>query len=215
MEIIPRISKNGRENDVMISRRFISFRVSNVIFLRDLSFPLEKENPFDTIIFYKSTFMVFSSPLFLSFLSLLLLYFVLYISFYIVFLLRVKKEERAILDIFLHKVSKVPALIEVMRPFISKKEAFDPIIEVHTETMISSTDSLYDVLTHNARLQNEFLFLMKLSMHVPGLQKHEYFLYIRDFIIGYERSMRGRFVNMNQAIRLWNRFVHIKNMTGI
>lgn len=102
-----------------------------------------------------------------------------------------------------------------MRPFIVKKEAFDSIIEVHTETMISSTDSLYDVLAHNARLQNEFLFLMKLSMHAPELQKHEYFLYIRNFIIDYERSMRARFSNMNHAIAQWNKFVHIKNVTGI
>ena len=159
--------------------------------------------------------MVFSSPIVLIFLVLFSIYCVLYISFYIFFLLRVKKEERTILDIFLHKISKVPALIEVMRPFIAKKEAFDPLIEVHTETMISSTDSLYDVLSHNARLQNEFLFLMKLSMYAPDLQKHEYFLYIRDFIIEYERTMRARFVHMNQAIADWNRFVHIKNMTGI
>lgn len=159
--------------------------------------------------------MSFSSPLFLVFLIFLSVYGILYISFYIFFLLRVKKEERALLDIFLHKISKVPALIEVMRPFIVKKEAFDPLIEVHTETIISSTDSLYDILSHNARFQNEFLFLMKLSMHVPELQKHEYFLYIRDFIVQYERTMRARFTNMNQAISSWNQFVHIKNMTGI
>jgi hypothetical protein len=109
----------------------------------------------------------------------------------------------------------VPALIEVMRPFIAKKEAFDPIITVHTETMVSATDSLYDILSHNARLQNEFLFLMKLSMHAPVLQKHEYFLYIRDFIIGYERNMRARLAYMNHAIVAWNQFIHIKNLTLI
>lgn len=191
------------------------FFITKITFPHMYLFFLEKENPFYRMIFYKFTLMILSSPLLSLILILLLIYCGIYISFYIFFLLRVKKEERAILDIFLRKISKVPALIEVMRPFIAKKEAFEPLIEVHTETMISSTDSLYDILSHNARLQNEFLFLMKLSMHVPDLQKHEYFLYIRDFIIQYERTMRARFVHMNQAIADWNRFIHIKNMTGI
>lgn len=138
---------------------------------------------------------------------------VVYTAFYILFARRVKVLEQGLLDVFLKKISKVPALIEVMRPYISKKEAFAPIIEVHTESMIASTDSLYDILSYNARLQNEFLFLMKLSVQVPELQKHEYFVYIRDFIIDYERAMRTRFASMNEAIRVWNEFVVIKNMT--
>ena len=138
-----------------------------------------------------------------------------YIAFYMLFARRVKVLEQGVLEVFLRKVSKIPALIEVMRPYISKKEAFAPIIEVHTESMISSTDSLYDILSYNARLQNEFLFLMKLSVQVPELQKHEYFLYIRDFIIEYERTMRSRFAATNEAIHDWNHFITIKNMTGI
>jgi hypothetical protein len=138
---------------------------------------------------------------------------IIYIAFYIFFLSAVKREERALLDIFLRKISKVPALIEVMRPYIVKPEAFDPITRVHTMTIIESSDSLYDILAHNASLQNEFLFLMKLSQHAAGLQKHEYFLYIRDFIISYERDMKSKFLSMNQVIQNWNRFVRIKNMT--
>lgn len=156
-----------------------------------------------------SNSFLFAIGVFLAF------YAIIYIWFYIFFSRSVKKEESILLDIFLKKISKVPALIEVMRPYIAKTEAFAPIIEVHTETMISSTDSLYDVLSHNARLQNEFLFLMKLSVHAPELQKHEYFLYIRDFIIDYERNMRSKFSDMNHAISQWNEFVRIKNMTGI
>lgn len=139
----------------------------------------------------------------------------IYTFVYIVFSNRVKTEERALLILFLRKVSKIPALIEVMRPYVVKKEAFDSLIKVHTDSIIESSSSLYDVLEHNARIQNEFLFLMKLSVHSKDLQKHEYFLYIRDFIIDYETNMRHRFQSMNQAIRLWNSFVHIKNATGI
>jgi hypothetical protein len=109
----------------------------------------------------------------------------------------------------------VPALIEVMKPYIVKHEAFAPLIMVHTESIIESNSSLYDVLEHNARIQNEFLFLMRLSVHSKELQKHEYFLYIRDFIIDYEKSMKVRFESMNRAIKFWNSFVRIKNATGI
>ena len=139
----------------------------------------------------------------------------IYAVVYTFFSSRVKAEEHALLVLFLRKVSKVPALIEVMRPYVVKEEAFAPLIMVHTESIIESNNSLYDVLEHNARIQNEFLFLMKLSVHSKELQKHEYFLYIRDFIIEYEKNMKERFESMNQAIRLWNSFVRIKNATGL
>ena len=140
---------------------------------------------------------------------------IVYISFYIFLSSAVKKEERALLDIYLHKISKIPALIEVMRPHIVKSEAFHPLTLAHTKSIIESHNSIYDILADNATLQNEFLFLMKLSQHAPELQKHENFLYIRDFIIRYEREMRDRFTTMNDAIHVWNRFVQIKNITII
>lgn len=145
----------------------------------------------------------------------LAIYTLLYGVVYTVFSKRVKDEEHALLILFLRKVSKVPALIEVMRPYVVKDEAFSPLINVHTESIIESNNSLYDVLEHNARIQNEFIFLMKLSVHSKELQKHEYFLYIRDFIIEYEKNMKSRFESMNQSIRIWNSFVRIKNATGI
>lgn len=159
--------------------------------------------------------MVSSHPLIVGIAVLFTILFLVYVFVYILFSHRVKKEEAVLLGIFLKKISKVPALIEVMRPYIVKWEAFDAIILVHTETLIESSDSLYDILEHNARLQNEFLFLMKLSVHAPLLQKHEYFLYIRDFIIEYERVMKERFHSVNDTISDWNRFVHIKNATLI
>lgn len=140
---------------------------------------------------------------------------IVYIAFYIFLSSVVKKEERALLDIYLHKISKIPALIEVMRPYIIKPEAFDALTHAHTKSIIESHNSIYDILSDNATLQNEFLFLMKLSQHAPELQKHEYFLYIRDFIIRYEREMRDRFTAMNDAIRAWNSFIQIKNFTLI
>lgn len=56
---------------------------------------------------------------------------------------------------------------------------------------------------------------MRLSVQIPELQKQEYFLYIRDFIIRYERDMELKFARFNFVARLWNRFVFIKNITLI
>jgi hypothetical protein len=207
--IIPPISKIGVRSDATISWRFIEDIILKFLFSWKIQPLLYNQN----MLFLSQTFS--SYPFVFSLSIFFLLYVVGYVSFYMFFLRWVKREERALLDIFLKKVSKIPALIEVMRPFIVKEEAFNPLISVHTDTMISSTDSVYDILSHNARLQNEFLFLMKLSVHFPDLQKHEYFLYVRDFIIGYERNMRSRFIYMNHAITRWNTFIRIKNLTLI
>lgn len=145
----------------------------------------------------------------------LLILLAFYIAFYIFLSQRVKQVENTLLGIFHKKISKIPALIEVMRPYIRKKEAFDPMTLLHTESMIGEYSSIYGMLGQNGKIQNEFLFLMELSAHVPELQKHEYFLYIRDFIIAYERDMRWRFREINTAIILWNRFIRIKNTTLI
>ena len=52
-----------------------------------------------------------------------------------------QKEEYSIVDLFLKKTGKVPALVEVMRPYVDREEAFDLLIKVHTEIMIESTKS--------------------------------------------------------------------------
>lgn len=102
-----------------------------------------------------------------------------------------------------------------MRPYIARHEAFDPLIHLHTGIMIEEVRSIYDLLEHNARMQKEFLFLMQLSTQVPELQKHEYFLYIRDFIIEYERRMRSQYVQINRGTHAWNTFIRYKNYTII
>lgn len=128
---------------------------------------------------------------------------------------QVQYQERIILDIFFAKIAKIPAIIEVMRPFVADESAFDAIVWLHSESMVHRYETIYDLLEHNAHIEHEFLFLMKLSMQIPSLQKDEYFLYIRNFIIQYERDMHTRFILFNAAVRSWNRFIHIKNMTGI
>jgi hypothetical protein len=118
------------------------------------------------------------------------------------------------MDIFLEKVAKIPAVIEVMRPYVVDSHmAFDRITELHSESMIREYSSIYMLLEHNLSIHDQYGFLMRLSMAIPELQKHVYFIYIRDFVISHDRMMRSEFAHFNNAVRIWNRFVLIKNLT--
>ncbi len=149
----------------------------------------------------------------------LVLIFVLYLFLYgICFLLLslpLRSREGEIVRIFEQKVSKIPAFIEVMRPHVVDESAFDRITTLHSEAMIRNLGGIYNLLEHNARIHDQFLFLMKLSVHIPELQKDSYFLYIRDFIIGYDREMQSKFSLFNVCVLHWNKFIFIKNITII
>lgn len=138
---------------------------------------------------------------------------VLYIALYLVFSLPVNRVGERIIRNFLLKVSKIPALIEVMRPYVIDQKAFATITSLHSDAMIHRYDSIYLLLEQNARIQSEFLFLMKLSMQIPELQKNAQFLYVREFIMDYERKMKADFSDFNREVDKWNIFVAIKNFT--
>jgi hypothetical protein len=149
------------------------------------------------------------------FLGILAVYLIVYgVSFFVLWYL-VRQREDILIELFLEKVGKIPSLIEVMRPYVAKPESFHMITRLHTRAMIQDFRSIYDILEHNAKLQNNFLFLMQLSAHIPELQKQEYFLYIRDFIIEFERLMRTEFRSLNQILSYWNTFITLKNTTLI
>lgn len=143
------------------------------------------------------------------------IYILTYLFVYLIISFFVERAENAIIEIFLAKVSKIPAIIEVMRPYVVDEKAFDLMTTLHSEVMIYRYDTIYDLLEHNANIHNQFLFLMQLSVRIPELQKHEYFLYVRDFIIRYERDMRGKFFAFNSAVKIWNWFIFLKNVTII
>ncbi len=123
-------------------------------------------------------------------------------------------EER-IVGLFQMKVAKIPAFIEVMRPHVADELAFSTMVWLHTESIIWLYKNVYDLLEQNARIKNQFLFLLKLSVHIPKLQKMSYFLYIRDFIIEYDREMQAELMIFNRIVGQYNLFVNIKNMTII
>lgn len=128
---------------------------------------------------------------------------------------KVKKVESKIIGTFIAKVSKIPGLIEVMRPNIVDVTAFETITKLHTVAMIRKYETIYVLLEHNARIQSEFMFLMKLSVQIPELQKNGQFIYIREFVMKYEKYIKDNFADYNNSVEKWNKFIFIKNCTII
>lgn len=145
----------------------------------------------------------------------LVVLFLIYIIAYNILNKKVQKIENAMIGKFLLKVSKIPALIEVMRKFVADGSAFDSLTKLHSMAMIHKYESIYALLEHNSRIQQDFGFLMKLSMQIPELQKHGQFIYIRDFVMDYERNIKKFFASYNASVKSWNTFVTIKNCTII
>lgn len=126
-----------------------------------------------------------------------------------------QREERVV-EVFLLKISKIPAVIEVMRPYVVDEHlAFDLMTHLHSESMIYEYNSIPMLLEQNARINDQYGFLMRLSIAIPELQKDSYFIYIRDFVMSYERIIKSELPAYNQLIRQWNQFVSIKNWTLI
>lgn len=187
-----------------------------------IEIPQNKHYNTESVVFFKNIlekyriFSIVASRILMNILIVVILILILlYLLAYVVLSWNIRAIEKPLVSLFIQKVGKIPALIEVMRPYTEQREAFQHIIRLHTTAMVQETESLYDILGLNAKIQNDFHFLMELSVHMPRLQKDEYFLYIRDFIIAYEKMMYARFSELNRMIRYWNIFVQVKNMTGI
>lgn len=141
--------------------------------------------------------------------------FTAYLLSFILLQKNVKVVENQIINTFLQKTSKIPGIIEVMRPMVADKSAFNTLISLHTTSMMHDYKSIYALLEHNERIHREFLFLMKLSVQIPHLQKNAQFLYIREFIILYEKNIKNNFSIYNKKVIIWNRFIFIKNLSII
>jgi hypothetical protein len=119
-----------------------------------------------------------------------------------------------VIAVFLQKIAKIPAVIEVMRPHVVDEHlAFDLMTRLHSEAIIHEYDSIPMLLEHNARINDQYAFLMRLSMAIPDLQRDPYFIYIREFVISYDRTIRSELPAYDALIRQWNRFITIKNWT--
>lgn len=146
----------------------------------------------------------------------LVVLFFCYLGIFLFLKEKIRRIEFFVVDIFLQKISKVPALIEVMRPYvIDEKKSFELMTRLHSEAIIHEYTHIPVIMEHNARINDQYAFLMRLSMAIPELQKNSYFIYIRDYIIDYDRHMRGNLPEYNRLIKNWNRFIYIKNITII
>ena len=70
-------------------------------------------------------------------------------------------------------------------------------------------------MEQNARINDQYAFLMKLSMVIPDIQKSDYFLYIREFVMSYDILMRREIPKFNLLVKKWNTFIKIKNASLI
>ncbi len=146
----------------------------------------------------------------------LTLLFVAYIIIYIVLTRRIYDREQHVVAVFLEKIAKIPAVIEVMRPYVVDEHlAFDLITRLHSESIIHEYNSIPMLLEHNARINDQYSFLMRLSMAIPELQRDPYFIYIRDYVMSYDRMMRNWLPVYNRLIKKWNQFILVKNMSII
>lgn len=71
------------------------------------------------------------------------------------------------------------------------------------------------LLEHNARINDQYGFLMRLSMAIPELQRDAYFIYIREFVMLYDHTLRSELPAYDILVRQWNRFITLKNYTII
>lgn len=131
-------------------------------------------------------------------------------NFYMKRLLKVGGD---IAELYRQKMDKIPALVETMRHHVAEKKALETIIWLHREGVLVPSKDFIDILEMNTRIQKEFLFLMKLSAHIPSLQTNTHFIYMRDFIIDAEKKIRSQFEALNDKIRDYNNFLSIKNVT--
>jgi hypothetical protein len=156
------------------------------------------------------------NPIVIAIITFVLISLSLYIATYIVLTRRIRERESRVITVFLQKIAKIPAVIEVMRPHIVDEHiAFDLMTRLHSEAIIHQYDSIPMLLEHNARINDQYAFLMRLSMAIPELQRDAYFIYIREFVMSYDRTIRTELATYDILVRQWNIFISIKNWSII
>ncbi len=96
-------------------------------------------------------------PIYILCILTVLLFSIVYIGIYISLIRKIKKSEQRVVDIFLQKISKIPAVIEVMRPYVVDSNlAFGLMTRLHSEGMIHEYDTIHALLEHNARINDQY-----------------------------------------------------------
>ena len=85
-----------------------------------------------------------NSQLIILVISILVFFTIVYSIFYIYLDRNIVKSEKDIINIFLKKIAKIPAVIEVMRPYvIDANSAFDLMIRLHSESIIHDYTAIH------------------------------------------------------------------------
>lgn len=143
------------------------------------------------------------------------------IVLFVIFLLinsrknKINKIEEKIIELFFWKLNKIPALVEIVRYEIPKDWAYKDIIMLHTNALIWKFEDFYDVLEINAKLNREFQFFMNISIRQWNLARDWNFIYLRDFIIFFEKEINKEINKIRIEIEKYNKLVSLKNLTII
>ena len=121
--------------------------------------------------------------------------------------------EARIIRAFEDKANKIPALVEIMRKHTKKEEIFEPILTQYERAILRKSTTVFDLLEINARLQEDLLFLFRMSMKVRGIQRDGSFVYVRDFFMFLETTMRREIEDYGRLARSYNRIRRYKNFT--
>ena len=156
------------------------------------------------------------NPIFLVLISIVLVI-LIYIAIIIYFINNTKKriniKETDTIETFFAKVNKIPALIEIMKKYTNHPDIFEDILYLHKLGIIYNVQSIYDILELNQKIHREFQFLMKLSAKIPELHRDGNFLYIRNYIIFYEKNLEKNIDSINNDFAKYNRLLKIKNLS--
>lgn len=114
---------------------------------------------------------------------------------------RIEKSSKALLDVFFHKVDKIPVIVETIRRHAPKDEIYAELVKLHRSAIVTNVDSVYDILENDARISSKFRFLMSLSVRIRGISHDGNFLYARSIWMHYEGVAKNEFDMMNEDIR--------------
>ncbi len=128
---------------------------------------------------------------------------------------RLKNKEAFIIELFFNKLNKFPALIEIMKKYVSNLDIFEEMIYLHKLWIIYNIKSVYDLLDLNNRINKEFNFFIQIASKTNKLYKNWNFTYIRNYIVFYESQIESNIKEYNLEISKYNKLIQLKNTSII
>lgn len=159
----------------------------------------------------------------MSNLTQILLLIIWFIIFYVIIICiciyisskKLKNKEMFIIELFFNKLNKIPALIEIMKKYVSDLEIYEEMIYLHKLWIIYNIKSVYDLLDLNNRINKEFSFFIQISSKTNKLYKNWSFIYIRNYIAFYESQIENNIKEYNIEVSKYNKLVQLKNVSII